>query len=36
MEQIIELDLDEKSKGQFNNSVLAVEELIKKCKKLLV
>ncbi len=36
IEQIIELDLDEKSKGQFNNSVLAVEELIKKCKKLLV
>jgi len=36
IEQIIELDLDEKSKIQFNNSVLAVEELIKKCKKLLV
>ena len=36
IEQIIELDLDEKSKTQFNNSVLAVEELIKKCKKLLV
>lgn len=36
IEQIIELDLDEKSKSQFNNSVLAVEELIKKCKKLLV
>ena len=36
IEQIIELDLDEKSKNQFNNSVLAVEELINKCKKLLV
>ena len=36
LEEIIELDLDEKSKKQFNNSVLAVEGLVKKCKKLLV
>lgn len=36
IEEIIELDLDEKSKKQFNNSVSAVEELINKCKKLLV
>ncbi len=36
VEEIIELDLNENSKKQFNNSVSAVDELIKKCKKLLV
>ena len=36
IEKIIELDLSNKSKKEFQKSVEAVEKLVKKCKKLLV
>ena len=36
IEKIIELELSDNSKDQFSKSVTAVEELLKKCKKLLV
>ena len=36
VEKIIELNLTKKEKSQFKKSVSAVDELIKKCKKLLV
>ena len=36
IEKIIELDLSNKSKKEFQKSVEAVEHLVKKCKKLLV
>ena len=36
IEKIIELDLSNKSKKEFQKSVEAVEQLVKKCKKLLV
>ena len=36
IEGIIELELSDESKNQFSKSVEAVQELLKKCKKLLV
>ena len=36
VEEIIELELQNSEKDEFNNSVEAVEELVQKCKKLLV
>ena len=36
IEKIIELDLSNQSKKEFQKSVEAVEQLVKKCKKLLV
>ena len=36
IEKIIELDLSDQSKKEFQKSVEAVEQLVKKCKKLLV
>ena len=36
IEKIIELDLSNRSKKEFHKSVEAVEQLVKKCKKLLV
>ncbi len=36
IEKIIELDLSDQSKKEFHKSVEAVEQLVKKCKKLLV
>ena len=36
IENIIELNLTKNEESQFKKSVLAVDELIKKCKKLLV
>ena len=36
MEKIIELNLKQNEQIQFEQSVKAVDELIKKCKKLLV
>ena len=36
IEDIIELELSDESKNQFSKSVEAVQELLKKCKKLLV
>ena len=36
VEEIIELELQNSEKDEFNNAVEAVEELVQKCKKLLV
>ena len=36
VEKIIELELSNETKSQFSKSVVAVEELLEKCKKLLV
>ena len=36
VEEIIELELQNSEKDEFNNSVEAVKELVHKCKKLLV
>ena len=36
IEKIIELELSDESRNQFLKSVTAVEELVRKCKKLLV
>ena len=36
IEKIIQINLSSSEKNQFKKSVLAVDELIKKCKKLLV
>ena len=36
IEEIIELELQNSEKNELNNSIEAVEELIQKCKKLLV
>ena len=36
IEEVVELQLSSSSKKEFNSSVEAVKELVKKCKKLLV